>query len=575
MRHEKLTGMGGVTIERNLPATMRDGTILMADVYRPKEAGPHPVLLSRHPYNKQAALSNFGYAHPAWYAQNGYLVVIQDCRGRYLSEGVFTPFLTEALDGYDTVEWAAKLPDSDGRVAMYGFSYGGATTMLAAKASPPSLVTICPGFTGAQYYDGWTYQSGALNLAFAMYWSTLLGLESARRSGDEEGFAQLGAALGSARNWFNFLPTVSYPVVEKYAPYFREWVKHSSYDDYWKRWSIDEEYHQIKVPGIHTGGLYDIFLRGTVKNFVGLAKKQNDFSEAISNQKLLLGPWTHMPWSPVDVIGGEFSTNEIDDWQVRWLDHHLKDKENGATDHSVTAYILGEGIRHFDEWPPNSSKNVIYYLHSRGRANSKFGDGWLDLDAPTQEPADIFIYDPATPIPSLGGHSCCFEAVTPMGPADQHLAEISRMILVYTTERLRKDILLVGDAFVELFAASSAIDTDFTARLCVVSQEGKSTNIQEGIVRARYRESLSNPSHINPDEVYNYHIDLGPLAVRVPAGNSIRVNISSSDFPQWDRNLNTGGTIGFEGALTMKTATQTILHTESYPSHLSLPILQG
>ena len=237
MSYEVLTGMGGVTVERDVSATMRDGTVLLADVYRPKEEGPHPVLLSRHPYDKQAALSNFGYAHPAWYAERGYLVVVQDCRGRYLSDGDFTPFLNESEDGYDTVEWAARLPGANGRVAMYGFSYGGATTMLAAKAAPPSLATICPGFTGSQYYDGWTYQAGALNLAFTVYWSTVLGLDSAKRADDAEGYAQLGAALGAASDWFNFLPIADYPVIADHAPYFRDWVEHASYDDYWRRWS--------------------------------------------------------------------------------------------------------------------------------------------------------------------------------------------------------------------------------------------------------------------------------------------------------------------------------------------------
>jgi len=571
VRYEILTGMGGVTVERDVSATMRDGTVLLADVYRPKEEGSHPVLLSRHPYDKQAALANFGYAHPAWYAEKGYLVVVQDCRGRYLSDGDFIPFLKESEDGYDTVEWAARLPGADGRVAMYGFSYGGATTMLAAKAGPPSLVTICPGFTGSQYYDGWTYQAGALNLAFVVYWSTLLGLDSAKRADDAEGYAQLGAALGAAPDWFNFLPIADYPVIADHAAYFRDWVEHPSYDEYWSRWSIDEAYDQINIPAIHTGGLYDIFLRGTVKNFVGLSGSPG--SVASSSQKLLLGPWTHMPWAPVDVVGGEVSTNEVDDWQISWLDHHLKDIDNGVLDHPVTVYLLGEGVRNFNEWPPAEAHTVEYFMHSRGRANSKFGDGWLDREVPSDEPADIFIYDPTTPTPSLGGHSCCFAAVTPMGPANQNAAEVSRMVLVYTTEPLAEDMLVVGDAFVTLFAASSAVDTDFTTRLCVVGPDGSSINIQEGIVRARYRDSLVDPSPIVPGEIYRYRIELGPVATRVPAGSAIRVDISSSDFPQWDRNFNTGGRIGFEGPLAAVTATQTVLHSGSFPSSLSLPVL--
>ena len=571
MTYESLTGFPDITIERDVPGIMRDGTVLLADIYRPKGTGPHPVLLSRLPYDKQAALANFGYAHPTWYAGHGYTVVIQDCRGRYQSEGEFIPFLNEASDGYDTVEWAAQLPGTGGRVAMYGFSYCGATSLLAATAVPPSLTAICPGFTGSQYYDGWTYQSGALNLAFVMYWSTLLGMDTARRARDVEGYEKLGAALGAAAEWFNFLPTMDYPVTVDHAPYFRDWIEHSTYDDYWKRWSIDEAYGRIDVPALHIGGWYDIFLRGTVRNFLGLSdplRPSGDF-----DQKLLLGPWTHMPWTPVDVAGGEISTNEIDDWQLRWFDHHLKGVDTGVLDDPVTAYVIGAGMQNFDSWPPVQTTNVDFFLHSDGRACSKFGNGRLDRDGPGDEPADVFIYDPATPIPSLGGHSCCFDLVTPMGPADQHAAEASRMMLVYTSDPLAQDLLLVGKAHVTLCAASTAVDTDFTARLCVVDQSGTSTNIQEGIVRARYRDSLSDPSPINPGEVYEYCIDLGSLAVRIPTGSAIRLDVSSSDFPQWDRNLNTGGRIGCEGALAALIATQTVLHNERYPSRVSLPVL--
>ena len=439
MTIETLPGTA-VTVERDVPATMRDGTVLRADVYRP--SGPAagglgdgvPVLLSRSPYDKRVNVSTFGNAHPAWYASHGYMVVTQDTRGRYTSEGDFYPFAYEMDDGYDTVEWAATLPGSNGDVGMFGFSYVGATQLLAAVTRPPSLRAIAPGFTASQYYDGWTYNGGALAAAFVCYWANLLALGSAVRAGDRAAVDALSASLGGAEGWFWWLPMSEFPPLQGgYAPYFYDWVEHCTYDDYWKRWSIDADYSRIEVPALHFGGWWDVFLDGTVKNFTGLSAGAGT-DEARGAQKLLLGPWTHMPWTPVSRCGGDGpSTNEIDDWQLRWFDHTLKGIDTGVLDHPVTVFTLDGGWRDLDGWPPSDTAAEDWYIHSGGRANSKFGDGTLDRVPPAAEPPDIFVYDPGVPIPSMGGHSCCFDTITPMGPADQHQAEVSRMILVYTS----------------------------------------------------------------------------------------------------------------------------------------------
>ncbi len=578
MTIETLPGMP-VTVERDVPATMRDGTVLRADVYRP--TGPAaegckdgvPVLLARSPYDKRINVSTFGNAHSAWYASHGYMVVIQDCRGRYTSEGDFYPFAHEMDDGYDTVEWAATLPDSNGDVGMFGFSYVGATQLLAAVTRPPSLRSIAPGFTASQYYDGWTYDGGALATAFVCYWANLLALGSAVRAGDRDAVDALSASLGAAEGWFWSLPMAEFPPLQGgYAPYFYDWVEHCSYDDYWKRWSIDTDYSRIEVPALHFGGWWDVFLGGTVKNFTGLSAGAGT-EAARRAQKLLVGPWTHMPWTPVSRCGGEGpSTNEIDDWQLRWFDHTLKGVDTGVLDSPATVFTLDGGWRDLDGWPPSDAAPEHWYIHSRGRANSKFGDGTLDRDPAAAEPPDIFVYDPGVPIPSMGGHSCCFDTITPMGPADQHQAEVSRMILVYTSEPLVADIELLGDVSVTLHAATTATDTDFTARLCVVDPDGRSVNLQEGILRARYRNSLSDPEPLVPGEVYELRIELGPVGAHVPAGSRLRLDISSSDFPQWDRNLNTGGTPLAESALAAAPATQTVLHDADHPTRITLPV---
>ncbi|MDE0439040.1 MAG: CocE/NonD family hydrolase [bacterium] len=565
-----------VTVERDVEATMRDGTVLRSDVYRPRTDADLPVLVIRSIYDKRSGTPTFGSAHPAWFAAQGYVVVSQDCRGRYASDGDFYPYLHEMADGYDSVEWAARLPGSDGQVGMMGFSYVGATQLLAAIAAPPSLASITPAFTASQYYDGWTYNGGAFALAFIGYWATLLALETAQRAGDVAAYNQLAAGLGNAPAWYWSLPVADYPPLQvPYAPYFKDWVDHCTYDDYWRRWSIDEDYSRIDVPALHVAGWYDVFLTGTIKNFVGLSGSGRD-ERTRQSQKLVVGPWAHMPWTPVSRLGSEGpSTPEIDSWLVRWFDQTLKGRETGVLDSRVTAFTLDGGRRDFDAWPPPQVVPEDWFIHSQGRANSKFGDGTLDRTPPGDEPPDLYIHEPGVPIPSMGGHSCCFDTITPMGPANQHAAEVSRMILVYTSEPLAEDIELIGDVEVTLYAATTATDTDFTARLCVVDESGKSVNLQEGILRARYRESLASPKLLTPGKVYEFKIDLGPVGARVGAGSRLRLDIASSDFPQWDRNLNTGAKPLTEGPLGTVPATQTVLHNRAHPTRVSLPMMSS
>jgi putative CocE/NonD family hydrolase len=566
----------GVHVERDLACEMRDGVTLYADVYRPDGDGPWPVLLMRTPYDKTMGESDVGYSHPSWFARQGFLVVVQDCRGRWSSEGAFEPFANEASDGVETIEWAARLPGSDGRVTMYGFSYPGAAQLLAAVERPPSLVAICPGFTASQYYDGWTYDAGALSLAFAASWATYLAVDGARRRGDDAAVAELQVALMDAPRHYWTLPLRDHPVTAgPDAKYLGDWIAHSKYDQYWKRWSIDEDYGRIEVPALHVGGWYDVFLSGTVKNFVRLQQEAGT-EEARRRQKLVIGPWHHMPWAPVQGQGtgdGDGYT-VVDDLTVDWLDRTLGRGEPRDDDAPVRLYVLHDGWRDFQAWPPPESRQVEYHLHSGGRANSRFGDGTLSTDPARDEAPDVFVYDPRLPVMSVGGHSCCVEAVTPMGPACQLQTEASKNVLVYTTEPLERELTLVGDASVTVYAASTAVDTDFTARLCVVEADGGcSVNLQEGIVRARFRDSLEEPRLIEPGRVYEYRIDLGPVGARVAAGKRLRLDLSSSDFPIWDRNLNTGGELGAEGPSEAVVAVQTVIHDQAHPSRLSLPVL--
>ena len=565
-----MPGLPGVTVQRNVPCRVRDGVTLHADVYRPEGVGPFPVILMRLPYDKTQA-ENITYSHPSWYARHGYLVVVQDVRGCSVSEGGFTPFEHEAEDGYDTIEWAARLPGANGRVGMYGFSYAGATQLMPATLRPPSLVTICPALTASQYYEGWTYNQGALALAFTMSWATQLASLEARRAGDDQAVGELTAAYASMPGWNWFLPLAAFPpLAGPYGGYFRDWLAHPTYDDYWRRWSIDEDYSRLTVPALHVGGWYDIFLSGTVKNFTGMRDEAGS-DVARAGQKLVLGPWAHMPWSPVSASSEGVEPTVVDDLQLRWFDHCLKGKETGVLDAPVSLFVMGaETWRDYAAWPPPSARPIRWFLHSAGRANSRFGDGALSLETPGEEPPDIFTADPFYPSASAGGHSCCLSFVAPMGPADQRAVEEFNSVLVYTSEPLAEPLELIGNVALTLYAATTARDTDWTARLCEVFPDGRSINLQEGIVRARYRESLSQPSLLEPDRVYCYQIPLGPVGVRIAAGNRLRMTVSSSDFPQWDRNLNTGGELFQEGVTASVVATQTVFHDAARASHLTV-----
>jgi hypothetical protein len=561
---EQLPGMS-VTVERDVPLTLADGVTLYADVYRPGREGPHPVLLTSHPYNKLDAAAIHGYSHPAFFANRGYVVVSQDVRGRFRSEGEFTPFVHEAADLSQTITWASLLPGADGRVGTYGFSYPGLNQLQAAGRHPEGLAGIAPGFTGGRPYRDWFYTQGALGLAFAAGWATFLALDRAYRRGDDAALGQLGAALAGAKGWYWMLPLDAFPPVAADAPFFFDWLAHPTHDEYWR--ALDADFTAIDVPGLHVGGWYDVFVRGTVHDYVALAR------EARAPQKLVLGPWYHMPWRP---LGGETAaggTIIVDEWLLRFYDHVLKGVDTGVFDAPATVWVMQDGWRDLDGWPPSQARPLDWFLHSGGRAQSRYGDGTLSPETPGDELPDVFTYDPGLPVQSQGGHSCCLEAIAPMGPSDQAVVEESKLVLVYTSGPLARDLEVIGDVTATVYAATTATDTDFVTKLCVVDPAGRSVNLLEGIVRARFRDSSTDPRPVTPGEVVEYRIELGPIAVRVPAGHRLRVHVTSSDFPQWDRNLNTGGPLFAEGPSAARVAIQTVLHDREHPSRVTLPVL--
>ncbi len=563
----------------NIGIPMRDGVVLRADLFRPDDDAAYPVVLARTPYGKQLADPPRPWLR---FAAAGYNVVVQDCRGRFASDGVFYPFQDEMNDGYDTVEWVASQPWSTGSVGMFGTSYLGVTQWMAAAAAPPHLKTIVPIFTASDYHDGWIYQSGALLLAFALGWAmgsfathalSRAGMPNEKRRGIADSLVDLA---DRHTRTMSHLPLADVPVLNDHglAPYFRDWLDHPDEDDYWTRWDISRYHPTISIPVLAIGGWYDMFLGGTLKNYVGMREKSGAATAA--QQHLVIGPWNHsMPQfganpSPEVKFGARSSGGAIDleGRAVRWFDRWLKEEDNGVTDEPpLTIFSLGANRwREASSWPLPDTRFVEFFFGSAGAANSAAGDGRLSTDAPGDEPPDVFLYNPRRPVPTRGGGSFGHG-----GAWDQREIEARADVLVYTSEPLADDLDVTGPVKVTLWASSTATDTDFTAKLVDVWPDGLAMNLADNIVRARYRESKSAPTLIEPGKPYEYTIDLYGISNVFKKGHRVRVEISSSNFPRFDRNPNTGGEFGRETEL--RSALQTVFHDATRPSRIRLPVV--
>jgi putative CocE/NonD family hydrolase len=565
-----------VTVERGVAAKMRDGVQLRADLYRPQADGQFPVLLERTPYNKSMG-SDFGLRAAA----RGYIVVIQDVRGRYSSEGDWYTFKNESSDGYDTIEWAAALSGSNGKVGMFGGSYVGATQMLAAIAHPPHLAGICPVVTASNYHENWTYQGGAFEQWFNQSWTSGLAQDTFNRAVSKNTNALLG-------NWK--LPLSSYPLFNfdnssaassgasyataSLAPYYLDWLAHPGYDDYWKGVAIDEHFGDIAVPALTIAAWYDIFQDGSLRNYVGV--KAHGSNEAARNgQRLLVTVGGHAGGGrkigEVDFGGAaaEYDENEL---TLKWYDFLFKGVQNEFGGKPVKIFVMGANQwREEEDWPLTRARNTRYYLHSAGNANSLRGHGSLSLAAPRTEPFDHYLYDPSNPAPTMGGPLCCDGEHLAPGPRDQRAVEARDDVLVYSTASMTEDTEVTGPVSLELFGTSSAVDTDFAAKLVDVGPDGFAQNLTEGIVRARYRDSREKPVLMNPGQVYKFSIDLWSTSNVFRKGHVLRLEISSSNFPRFDRNLNTGEDAAF--AQRFVSATNAVYHDSEHPSALLLPVV--
>jgi putative CocE/NonD family hydrolase len=565
-----------VKIERDVKVKMRDGVVLRGDIFRPDADGKFPVLLQRTPYRRSVWGYDVNFAQHA--AARGYVVFLQDVRGRYTSDGEWYPFIHEAEDGYDTIEWVAAQPYSDGKVGMFGGSYVGATQMLAAVAHPPHLAGICPVVTASNYHDGWTYQGGAFEQWFDESWTSGLAQDTILHQVER---------MPSSAEAVNVLPLTNYPIynvnpsdavnvtASVVAPYFLDWLAHTNYDDYWKRLSIEEHFPDIRVPALHVGAWYDIFLGGTLRNYAGL-KKNAATESARKGQRLLVIIGGHAGGGrkigELD-FGPEAVKNEEEDITLAWYDYLFKGMKNSfATSKPVKIFVMGTNQwREEDDWPLARAQATKYFLHSEGAANSMKGAGLLSTSAPDKESADRYTYDPADPAPTVGGPLCCDGDHLAPGPRDQRKVEDRKDVLVYSTAALEHDVEVTGPVRLDFFASSSAVDTDFTAKLVDVYPDGTAINLTEGILRARYRDSQEKATLLTPGQVYPLSIDLWATSNVFGTGHRIRLEVSSSNFPRFDRNLNTGEPAASSDK--MVPATNTIVHDREHPSALILPVV--
>lgn len=567
------TVLNEVKIVRQVAIPMRDGSILYADIYRPANAGKYPVIVTRTPYGLQR--DNVHHERMTKFAQRGYIGIVQDVRGRYESDGKWEPFRDEANDGYDTIEWIAKQDFSNGKIATQGGSYLGHNQWAAASQSPPSLDAIFPSVASTNLYANWITMGGAFRLSFNYGW----------------GVVRMPNRIMLPQYWHtaSYTPEeLTYDNILMHLPlnngdlesggyavqHYRDWVQHESYDDYWKSISDEERFEKVLVPAFNTGGWFDIFLMGTLNGYVGM-KNRGGTAAARQGTKLLVGPWGHGPGTKFgDLEFGDHAFVDLFEEELRYYDFHLKGLKNGLdTEKPVRIFYMGENQwRYEDNWPIPSTTYKELYLSSEGPANTLRGGGKLSFEKPSQSGVDSYIYDPNQPVMTYGGNNCC-GTPTVAGPKDQRSIERRNDVLVYTSEYLTEPITVAGPITMKLHAATDGLDTDWMIKLVDVYPDGKSYPVSEGILRARFKDGLDKVNLLVPNQVYEFEIEMMGTANVFQPGHRIRIDITSSNFPQFDRNPNTGKPLGSDSEVRI--AKQTIRHGGATPSHIVLPIVRG
>ena len=552
-----------VDVRTEVMIPMRDGVELSANIFLPKAEGKYPVILIRSPYGKGNEKNGDGL----FYAGRGYVVVSQDCRGKGSSQGDWEPFANERYDGVDTQKWLLNQPWCNGSIGTAGGSYVGFTQWISAPNAGDHLKAMFPVVPLVDTYGDGVYIDGALNLALMMGWGSAVAM----RPGE-----MVVMFTWKEQDWnkaFRTLPLNKWDLaLGRKVQYLRDWVAHPHFDEYWAARGVRNQWQDITVPICAVGGWYDIFSRSVIEHINAVRVKSRS-QDARKHQHLVMGPWAHgisKEGEVGDLNFGKESVINLRELQTKWFDYWLKGDKTGADAWpAFRIFVMGRNQwRDEQQWPLERTEYTPYYFHSEGSANTAAGDGKLTTVKPGRQPGDEFVYDPNDPAPTAGG---CNLVGCPAGPRDQSEVEKRKDVLVFTSEAMTNELEVTGPVKVILYAASTAKDTDFTAKLLDVHPDGRPFNLCDGIVRASCRDSIVEPSLIQPGKVYRYEIDLWVTSNAFLPGHKIRVEISSSNFPRFDRNLNTGEPFG-TGTEFIK-ATQTIYHDEERPSHILLPVI--
>jgi uncharacterized protein len=527
----------------------RDGIKLDADMYIPDAEGEFPVLLMRQPYGREIA-STVVYAHPSWYAAHGYIVVIQDVRGRGTSQGEFKLFTHEVQDGEDSINWAANLPRSNGKVGMYGFSYQGMTQLYAAAAKPAALKAICPAMIGYDLYSDWAYEGGAFCLQTNIAWALQLAVETARLKDDQEAYQQLAIA---ARNLPLHDSIPNYPEIFKDTPesFYHDWVTLPQGDNYWEELSPKNLLQNVDLPMFHIGGWFDTYLRGTLNLYEAIAFRSKH------RQQLVIAPWAHIPWGR-KVGAVDFGINAIspiDQMQIAWFDEYLKDGNTNLLDTPpVWLFEMGSNLwQGFEKLEKKDIKKL--FLSSTGLANIQEDNGGISEVAPNNNSADVIVHDPWRPVPSLGGH-----AAIPAGVFERSHIDCRADILTYTTTPLTKDLHLLGEVVVEIYGDADKPSFDLSAILCEVHPDGKVYNLTQGYLNCQ--DGL---------ETKMRRIYLQTTFVKIVQGNALRLSLSAACFPAYTMNSGTGKEISQVTAIESEIITIRVHSGGDYPSQIHLP----
>ncbi|MDJ0730999.1 MAG: CocE/NonD family hydrolase [Crocosphaera sp.] len=535
--------------QETLSLTTRDGIRLDADIYRPHSSESFPILLMRQPYGRKIA-STVVYAHPSWYASHGYIVVIQDVRGRGTSEGEFDLFANEIADSFDTINWVSQLPKSTTKIGMYGFSYQGMTQLYAASTQLEALKTICPAMIAYDLYHDWGYENGAFCLQTNLGWAIQLAAETARLKGDSTAFHQL---YDASHNLPLSDPISAYPNLMKALAsnsFYHDWINHPYPDDYWSNLSPITFIDKLDLPMLHIGGWFDPYLRGTM-NLYNAMKHRSNYP-----QNLIIGPWGHIPWG--SKLGNHNYTKSacsfVDQYQIDWFDYFLKGKEiNHIYSQTVSLFEMGSNQWNYSKtWTKKQEKS--YYLFSQGLANIQEDNGKLIDIVPDNNFHDIIVHDPWRPVPSLGGH-----ASIPFGSFDRSQLDTRFDIITYTSEKLAKNLSISGTPFLEIYCTADTKSFDICAILSEVKPDEKVYNFSQGYTR------------INSDEL-PITIPLQPTCIKIKKDSCLRLSLSGACFPAYALNTGTGKTPNEERLIDAKIITIKLWSQPDQSSKIILPV---